>query len=235
MIEDNGAPYAQSLKEKLINRSFYRLRARLYWAHSAGPVFLPIFSLSVCQCIKIWFEFLIRIPVFPPVILSSISLHQDGSENLWYLRYLMLQRVTFCCHFSPPQCLTMQPFILTSSFIGLVDLLGGGKKINHRACRHIFRRVNACWLVREEPFIAPSPERCLSIWEGISYRRPTGSHYGVLFQRMANPRAALCSCPMRNIRGRARRRWLRMSSTSGGWGVLSVLYLFFHCSPLKTC
>lgn len=34
----------------------------------------------------------------------------------------------------------------------------------------------------EDTFIAHSAERWLSIWKGISYHRPTGSHYRLLFQ-----------------------------------------------------
>lgn len=45
----------------------------------------------------------------------------------------------------------------------------------------------------EQPFIAHSTEHCPSIWKGISYHRPTGSHYRVLFRRMAYPKL-LCVC-----------------------------------------
>lgn len=130
----------------------------------------------------------------------------------------MLRRVTFCCHFFPCS-LSSSPFLLVWLIIWL--------KKKPQSLSSCFS-AGECLLIGLRNHLSRFfLERCLSIGEGISYRRPTGSHYGVLFQRMANPRAALCFFPMRNIRGRVRRPWLRMSCTSGGGEVLSLLYLFF--------
>lgn len=87
-------------------------------------------------------------------------------------------------------------------------------------CRHganihrLLHFVCECRLIgSEEPFIAHSAEQCPSIWKGISYQRPAGSHYRVLFHSMAYPKL-LCICQTRNIRSRQKRHsegWLRIS------------------------